>query len=118
MLALDARFPGRDDLIPHSPVVAIPELPVFLLDNLSPVLLQPVGQLCPRKGLGDIRVPLTVARAGELVDIPHVAVLGVRKCQDEVAAGLQQGEHVPHGVIGLLHMLKNTNAGDQVEIAL
>ena len=39
MLTLGACFSGRDDLITHSPVVAIPELPVFLLDeplNVNP----------------------------------------------------------------------------------
>jgi hypothetical protein len=41
MLISNADFPGRYDLVANCPVIAIPELPVFLLDDHAVVLAQP-----------------------------------------------------------------------------
>ncbi len=58
---IGSDFLGRYDLIADGPMVTIPELPEFLLNNDTLILPQPSLKIGPAIGLRDVRRPLAVA---------------------------------------------------------
>ena len=76
-------------MIPDGPAVAIPELPILLIDNPSPPSLKPSIDVGTAKGLRNVWSTAAVARPRQFIDISDILAFVIRKREDQVPARCQ-----------------------------